>query len=207
MNCIYNFIIIIIIIIIISYFYFCHLCNNLFSGSIGVEIKGNKTPKQNISLLSYINNMYLYINSSFKEHISNKIRSKSFEKKYRKFLSFYYFVWKSMILKKLCSFFNHFSPSQYSTSNFALHNTLKIRHVVMRKWELIKQSKQLKIKSKIISNLFNEKYGLKLKEFNHITWTERIKATLYPKTIFSLLLVILYFWWYLRHYFEMWEKR
>ena len=38
----------------------------------------------------------------------------------------------------------------------------------MRKWELIKQSKPLKIlKSKILSNLFNEKYGLKLGEFNN----------------------------------------
>ena len=35
----------------------------------------------------------------------------------------------------------------------------------MRRWELIKQSKLLKIKSKILINLFNEKYGLKLGEF------------------------------------------
>ena len=45
----------------------------------------------------------------------------------------------------------------------------------MRKWELIKQSKQLKIKSQILSNLFNEKYGLKLEEFNNTTGTERVK--------------------------------
>ena len=40
---------------------------------------------------------------------------------------------------------------------------------------MIKQSKLLKIKSKILSNLFNEKYGLKLGEFNNTTWTERVK--------------------------------
>ena len=45
----------------------------------------------------------------------------------------------------------------------------------MRKWELIKQSKLLKIKSKILSNLLNERYGLKLGEFNNPTGTERIK--------------------------------
>ena len=39
----------------------------------------------------------------------------------------------------------------------------------MRKWELIKQGKLLKIKSKILSNLFNENYGLKLGEFNNTT--------------------------------------
>ena len=44
----------------------------------------------------------------------------------------------------------------------------------MRKWELIKQSKLLKIKSKILSNFFIEKYGLKLREFNNITGTERV---------------------------------
>ena len=47
----------------------------------------------------------------------------------------------------------------------------------MRKWKLIKQSKLLKIKSKILSNLFNEKYGLKLGEFNNITGTERVKIS------------------------------
>ena len=45
----------------------------------------------------------------------------------------------------------------------------------MIKWELIKQSKLLKIKKKILSNLFNEKYGLKLGEFNKTTGTERVK--------------------------------
>ena len=45
----------------------------------------------------------------------------------------------------------------------------------MRKWELIKQSKPLKIKSKILSNLLNEKYGLKLGEFNNTAGTERVK--------------------------------
>ena len=33
----------------------------------------------------------------------------------------------------------------------------------------------LKIKSKILSNVFNEKYGLKLWEFNSTTGTERVK--------------------------------
>ena len=32
----------------------------------------------------------------------------------------------------------------------------------------------MKIISKILSNLFNEKYGLKLGEFNNITETERV---------------------------------
>ena len=45
----------------------------------------------------------------------------------------------------------------------------------MRNWELIKQSKLLKIKNKILSNLFNEKYGLKLGESNNTTGTERVK--------------------------------
>ena len=44
----------------------------------------------------------------------------------------------------------------------------------MSKWELIEQSKLLKIKSNILSNLFNEKYGLKLGEFNNTTGTERV---------------------------------
>ena len=43
----------------------------------------------------------------------------------------------------------------------------------MRKCELIKQSKLLKIKKKI-SNLFNEKYELKLEESNNITGTEKV---------------------------------
>ena len=42
----------------------------------------------------------------------------------------------------------------------------------MRKWELIKQSKQQKSNNKIFSNLFNENYGLKLNEFNNTTGTE-----------------------------------
>ena len=44
----------------------------------------------------------------------------------------------------------------------------------MRQCELIKESKLLKIKSKILSNLFHEKYGLKLEEFNNTTGTERV---------------------------------
>ena len=42
--------------------------------------------------------------------------------------------------------------------------------------ELIKQSKLLKIKSNILSDLFNEKYGHKLGEFNYTTGTERVKG-------------------------------
>ena len=40
----------------------------------------------------------------------------------------------------------------------------------MRNQELIKQRKLLKIKRKILSNLFNEKYGHKIGEFNNTTW-------------------------------------
>ena len=47
-----------------------------------------------------------------------------------------------------CILINPFSPSHLSSSNFSLHKTYKVRHLVMRKWELIKQSKLLKIKSK-----------------------------------------------------------
>ena len=46
---------------------------------------------------------------------------------------------------------------------------------MMRKWELIKQSQLLNIKSQILSNLFNEKYGLRLGEFKNTTGTERVK--------------------------------
>ena len=49
--------------------------------------------------------------------------------------------------------------------------------MVMRTCELIKQSNQLKIKSKIISNLFNEKHRLKLGEFNNKTRTERVNSS------------------------------
>ena len=49
----------------------------------------------------------------------------------------------------------------------------------MRKWELIKQSQLLKIKSQILSNLFNEKYGLRLGEFNNTTGTERVNIASY----------------------------
>ena len=65
---------------------------------------------------------------------------------------------------------NPFSPGQLSTPNFSLHNTYKIRHLVMRKRELIKQNKLLQIKNKILSNLFNEKYELNLGEFNKHNW-------------------------------------
>ena len=73
--------------------------------------------------------------------------------------------------------FNPFSPSQFLTPNFSLHKTYEIRHLVMSKWELIKQSKLLKINNKILSNLFNEEYGLMLGEFNNKTGTERVKPS------------------------------
>ena len=47
----------------------------------------------------------------------------------------------------------------------------------MRKRELIKQNQLLKIKSQILSNLFNEKYGLRLGEFKNTTGTERVNTT------------------------------
>ena len=53
----------------------------------------------------------------------------------------------------------------------------------MRKRKLIKQSKLLKINSKILSNLFNEKYGLKLGEFNYTTGTERVKIHIFDEEI------------------------
>ena len=48
----------------------------------------------------------------------------------------------------------------------------------MWKWELIKQSKLLKINSKILPSLLKEKYGLKLGEFNNTFGTERVKLVL-----------------------------
>ena len=80
---------------------------------------------------------------------------------------------------------NAFSPSQLLTPNFSLHNTYKIRHLVVRKWELIKQSKLLKIKIKILSSLFNEKYGLKLGELQNTTGTERVKRIAYSQYSFA----------------------
>ena len=44
----------------------------------------------------------------------------------------------------------------------------------MRNYKLIKESKLLKIKSKILSNLLDEKYGHMLGEFNNITGAERV---------------------------------
>ena len=75
--------------------------------------------------------------------------------------------------------FNPFSASQLSTTNFSLYNTYKIWHLVMRKWEVIKQSQLLKIKSQILSNLFNEKYGLRLGEFINTTGNERVNTFQY----------------------------
>ena len=40
---------------------------------------------------------------------------------------------------------------------------------------MIKQSKLLKIKSQILSYLFNEKYGLKERELNNITEIEELR--------------------------------
>ena len=40
----------------------------------------------------------------------------------------------------------------------------------------IDQSQLLKIKSKILSNLFNEKYGLKFGELSNSTGTERVEG-------------------------------
>ena len=62
------------------------------------------------------------------------------------------------------------------TPNFSLHNTYKVWHLVMRKWDLIKQIKLLKIKTKILVILFVEKYGFKLGELNSTTGTERVKV-------------------------------
>ena len=58
----------------------------------------------------------------------------------------------------------------------------------MRKWELIKQSQLLKIKSQLLSNLFNEKYGLRLGEFKNTTGTERLNACGYPPEVYEILI-------------------
>ena len=81
-------------------------------------------------------------------------------------------------LRKAIFELNPFSHSQISAPNFPICSTYKIRHLLMRKWRLIKWSKLLKIKSKITSNLFNKKFGLKLWEFNNTTGTERVSPTL-----------------------------
>ena len=58
---------------------------------------------------------------------------------------------------------------------------------------MIKQSKLLKIKSKIPTNLFNKKYGLKLGEFNNTTGTERVKFYFKQhKIIFIMSVQIIY---------------
>ena len=49
---------------------------------------------------------------------------------------------------------------------------------------MIKHSKLLKIKSKILSNMFNEKYRLKFGEFNNTTGTENKQKQIW---IFKLL--------------------
>ena len=43
----------------------------------------------------------------------------------------------------------------------------------MTNWELIQR--QLQIKNKILSNLYNEMHGLNLKDFNNTTGTESVK--------------------------------
>ena len=53
--------------------------------------------------------------------------------------------------------------------------------MVIKIGELIKQSKLLKIKSKFLSNLFNEKYELKMGEFNNTTGSERVKHSGHPQ--------------------------
>ena len=88
--------------------------------------------------------------------------------------------------------FNPFSPSQLSTTNFSLDNAYKIWHLVIRKWDLIKQSKLLKIKSKVLANLFNDKYGLKLGEFNNTAGTERVKAKRFVWNLFSFATILWY---------------
>ena len=65
----------------------------------------------------------------------------------------------------------------------------------MRKWELIKQSQLLKIKSQILLNLFNEKYELRLGEFNNTTGTERVKILFQgPGKFLEKHMNSLYFW-------------
>ena len=48
----------------------------------------------------------------------------------------------------------------------------------MENWELIKQSKLMKIKNKMLSKLINEKYGHDLGEFNNTTGTEGLTSNL-----------------------------
>ena len=56
----------------------------------------------------------------------------------------------------------------------------------MRKWEFIKQFKLLKIEIyRILSNLFNDKYELKLEDFNNTTGTERVKSEKKPSPYFT----------------------
>ena len=74
---------------------------------------------------------------------------------------------------------------------FSPHITqYKFRYLVMRKWELIKESKLLKIKIKILLNFFNEKYGLKFGEFNNTTGTKRVKPRLIHNDIVQLRIVV-----------------
>ena len=43
----------------------------------------------------------------------------------------------------------------------------------------------MKIKSQILSNLFNEKYGLRLVEFKNTTGTERVKSSVSVEKFYS----------------------
>ena len=62
----------------------------------------------------------------------------------------------------------------------------------MRKWELIKQSQLLTFKSQILSNVFNEKYGLRLGEFKNTTGTERVNRNLEGVACTLRMLVLLW---------------
>ena len=55
--------------------------------------------------------------------------------------------------------------------------------------DIDQRTKQLKSKSTILSNLFNEKYGLKLGEFQNTTGTERVNS-FFKKTYIVYLICI-----------------
>ena len=71
-----------------------------------------------------------------------------------------------MIIVKPASI-NSFSPSPLSTSNFSLHNTYKIKHLVIRKWELIKQRKLYF--SLVFSHLLEHKASVLSLHFSQMT--------------------------------------
>ena len=51
---------------------------------------------------------------------------------------------------------------------------------------MIKQNKLLKIKNKLLSNLFNEKYGLKLGEFNNTVLGLKVSSMRFRSEVNSL---------------------